>query len=170
MRREWKIGETNVGIVGDSGGRGIKPYWHTYATRDLGEIRIEAAFWEQSYADTESGAEAMVVAMAEVLNAVKTDENQKLRRLCERAYSICMGDCEPTDMDDWVSDYNEAKREISCETPTAAAAWAGVTDPDAWLEEVRGQNNLGVFRVETGKPRPEVRGQNNPAADTESKK
>ena len=101
MRREWKIGETNVGIVGDSGGRGIKPYWHTYANRDMGKIRIEASYFEHNYADTEAGAEAMVELMAEVLNSVQP----------------------PT-------------------TPTAAAAdWAGVTDPDAWLEEVRGQNN-----------------------------
>lgn len=39
-------------------------------------------------------------------------DRHKLLQLCERAYSICMGDCEPSDMDDWVTDYNETKREI----------------------------------------------------------
>jgi hypothetical protein len=54
-------------------------------------------------------------------------DRHKLLQLCERAYSICMGDCEPSDMDDWVTDYNETKREISWEnvkehaTPLAGA-------------------------------------------------
>lgn len=42
-------------------------------------------------------------------------DRHKLLQMCERAYSICMGDCEPSDMDDWITDYNETKREISWE-------------------------------------------------------
>ena len=42
-------------------------------------------------------------------------DRRKLLLMCERAHSICMGDCESSDMDDWVTDYNETKREISWE-------------------------------------------------------
>jgi len=39
-------------------------------------------------------------------------QKRQLIQLCEVAYSICMGDCEPSDMDDWVDDYNALKREL----------------------------------------------------------
>jgi hypothetical protein len=39
-------------------------------------------------------------------------QKRQLMQLCEIAYSICMGDCEPSDMDDWVTDYNAMKREL----------------------------------------------------------
>ena len=71
MRREWKIGETEVGYVEHSGTRGVTPYWYPYATRDMGKIRIEASFWTDAYAPTEAAAEEMAIQMAHALNAVK---------------------------------------------------------------------------------------------------
>jgi hypothetical protein len=48
-------------------------------------------------------------------------DRHKLLQLCDRAYSICMGDCEPSDMEDWVTDYNKTKREIYRENPPVLA-------------------------------------------------
>jgi len=39
-----------------------------------------------------------------------------------------MGDCEPSDMDDWITDYNETKREISWENDQVLAS-AGEKTP-----------------------------------------
>ena len=71
MRREWKIGETEVGYVEHSGTRGVTPYWYPYATRDIGKIRIEANFWTDGHAPSESAAEEMAIQMAHALNQVK---------------------------------------------------------------------------------------------------
>jgi hypothetical protein len=61
-------------------------------------------FWDE--------LESTVVSDTDRLDWLERDRH-KLLQMCERAYSICMGDCEPSDMDDWVTDYNETKREIS---------------------------------------------------------
>ena len=54
-------------------------------------------------------------------------DRHKLIQMCERAYSICMGDCEPSDMDDWVTDYNKTKLEISWENAHAQPPATGAS-------------------------------------------
>ena len=71
MRREWKIGETEVGYVEHSGTRGVAPYWYPYAARDIGKMRIDASFWKDGHAPSEAAAEEMAIQMAHALNQVK---------------------------------------------------------------------------------------------------
>lgn len=82
-RKEWKIGETEVGYVEHSGKNGVVPYWYPYASRYIGNIRVEAHFWNDGFAASESQAEFKCIWMAAMLNQISeeqtdTIENEKI--------------------------------------------------------------------------------------------
>ena len=71
MRREYKIGKTEVGYVHHGGTKGATPYWYPYAKRDIGNVRIESHFWNDGFPETEEIAKQMCKEMAQALNSIK---------------------------------------------------------------------------------------------------